>query len=58
MKSKEEIIKAVETAQSVVRDIYANDPRAKNPKQQNPDSGFAQETKIVFKEVLRYLLNK
>lgn len=56
MKSKEEIIKIVKTAKSIVADIYADDPRLKKSNQQNPDSGVAQETKIVFQEVLRYLL--
>ena len=42
---------------NIVKDIYSNDARLKNPKHQNPDSGVAEETKIVFQEVLRYLLN-
>jgi len=57
MKSNQDIAKSVESARRIVHDIYANDNRLKNPKQQGPDSGVAQETKIVFQEVLRYLLN-
>jgi len=57
MKSNQDIIKAVESAKKIVHNIYVDDKRLKNPKQQSPDSGVAQETKIVFQEVLRYLLN-
>ena len=55
-KSGEEIKKIVEQARDIVKEIYKDDERLKQP---NPssDSGVARETDIVFKEVLRYLLN-
>jgi hypothetical protein len=56
MKSDEEIMKVVEKTKLLVQKIYEKDPRILDPKQQQPGSGVVEETKIVFKEVLRYLL--
>jgi len=55
-KTNEEIKEAVEKARRIVQEIYKDDPRLK---QKNPtsDSGIARETDIVFKEVLKHLLN-
>ncbi len=55
-KSNEEIKQTVEKAREIIKEIYKDDERLKQP---NPasDSGIARETDIVFKEVLRYLLN-
>ena len=55
-KNEDEIKKTVEKARELVRQIYKDDERLKNP---NPssDSGIARETDIVFREVLSYLLN-
>lgn len=55
-KSNAEIKEAVEKARRIVQEIYKDDPRLKQPKPTS-DSGIARETDIVFKEVLRHLLN-
>lgn len=57
MKTNPEIIKAVNEARVIVQTIYKYDERLNNKKSQESQSGLAEETKIVFKETLRYLLN-
>ena len=57
MKTNQEIIKAVEEAKIVVQTIYKYDERMLNQKSYEQNSGVAEESKIVFTEVLKYLLN-
>ncbi|MBU1199671.1 MAG: hypothetical protein KKF46_01255 [Nanoarchaeota archaeon] len=56
VKSDEEIKQVVEKAREVVSKIYKDDERLKQPNP-SPDSGIARETDMVFKEILRYMLN-
>lgn len=56
VKSNEEIKEVVNKARDVVKDIYKDDERLKG-ENLSSDSGMARETDIVFREVLKYLLN-
>jgi hypothetical protein len=55
-KSNDEIKSIVKNARDIVKEVYMNDERLKD-KNIASDSGIARETDIVFKEVLRHLLN-
>ena len=57
MKSEKEISEIVKKAKAIVKGMYENDERLKNPKNQVPNSGVTVEMNIVFQEVLRYMLN-
>ncbi len=56
VKSDEEIKQVVDKARKLVQEIYKDDERLKQQNQKN-NSGIARETDIVFKEILKYLLN-
>lgn len=56
MKSATEIKQIVEKARNIVNEIYKDDVRLKQAKP-SPNSGITRETDIVFKEILRYMLN-
>lgn len=56
MKSNNEIKASVKKARELVAEIYKDDPRLQNPNP-TPSDGVVKETEIVFKEILRYLIN-
>jgi hypothetical protein len=57
MKSDKEIEEIVKKAKAVVKGMYEDDERLKNPKNQVPNSGVTVEMNVVFQEVLRHMLN-
>ena len=57
VKTDKELVDCVVRARSIVNEVYKNDSRFKDAKQQQPGSGLVRETDIVFKEILRHLLN-
>ncbi len=57
MKTNPEIIKAINQAKIIVNTIYKYDERIHKAKNKDEQTGVIDETKIVFAETLRYLLN-
>lgn len=56
VKSNEKVKEVINKARSIVKDVYKDDKRLKGENLAS-NSGIARETDIVFKEILRYLLN-
>lgn len=57
MKTNDEIKEIVNKARELVKEIYDNDERLKKPENQTPNSEVVNEMNIVFKAILKYMLN-